>query len=309
MKEITLIVPCYNEEASINLLYKELYDVAHDLNGNYLFEFLFINDGSSDKTLEKIKKLRVSDDRVKYIDFSRNFGKEAAILAGLDNADGDCVIIMDADLQHPPSLIPELIETWENGFNDVYAKRDDRHSDGFIRRHLSPLFYKLLQKISEIDILPNVGDFRLLDKKCVNALRQLRESERYTKGLYCWIGFAKKEISYNPPVRLTGESKWSMGNLIGLAINGITSFSVLPLRISAIIGFIVSVIAIFYLIYVFIKTLAFGDSVAGFPTLIIVILFLGGFQLISLGIIGEYLGRIFNETKNRPVYVIRESEI
>ena len=221
--------------------------------------------------------------------------------------EGDCVIILDADLQQPPESIPHMLELWEQGYEDVYARRLSRSGESWLRRKFSLWFYGLLQKFSKDDVLRNVGDFRLLDRKCIDALRQVREQERYTKGLFVWIGYRKIEVTYEQAERAVGKSSFSFLRLLNLAIDGITSFSTAPLRISTVIGLIVSLSALAYMLYVFVKTLVMGgDPVQGFPTLIIVMLFLGGVQLLSLGIIGEYLARIFNETKNRPVYLIRE---
>lgn len=305
MKKVSILVPAYNEEASLPLLYVELSKVAGSLP-EYEWEILFVNDGSKDDTLSVIKELRSKDDKVCYVDLSRNFGKERAMLAGLDYATGDCVIIMDADLQDPPSIIPQLLQYWEEGYDDVYARRDFRGKEPFWRRKLSLAYYKFLQVSSNMDVLPNVGDFRLLDRKCVEALKQLREAERYTKGLFCWIGYKKKEVLFNRADRCAGKTSFNFFKLLNLAIDGLTSFTTAPLRISAVLGILISIVAFIYMCYILIKTLVWGDPVQGFPTLMVVILFLGGIQLFSLGIIGEYLGRIFNETKNRPVYIARE---
>jgi glycosyltransferase involved in cell wall biosynthesis len=230
------------------------------------------------------------------------------MLAGFDYATGDAVVIMDADLQDPPSLIPEMIKWWEDGFDDVYAKRKTRGQESWLRKRLSLAYYSLLQKTTKIDILQDVGDFRLLDRKCIEELKRLRESERYTKGMFCWIGFKKKEVMFDRDDRVGGKSSFNLFRLTNLAIEGITSFTIAPLRISTIIGLIVSMFAFIYMVFVLLKAILYGDPVQGYPTLITVILFLGGVQLLSLGIIGEYLGKIFNETKNRPVYVIGEKE-
>ena len=227
------------------------------------------------------------------------------MLAGFDYVTGDCMVIIDADLQDPPELIPEMIKWWEQGYEDVYAKRKTRGRESWLRKRLSLMFYRLLQSSSRFDVLQNVGDFRLLDRSCINALRQMRESERYTKGMYSWIGFKKKEIEFDRGNRVAGSSSWSFRQLFSLAIDGITSFTSLPLRISTVVGFIVSMLAFIYMIYVFIKALIWGDPVQGYPSLVILLLFLGGIQLLSLGIIGEYIGRIYNETKNRPGYIVR----
>lgn len=305
MKKISILIPCYNEEKSLPLLYPELVKLM-DGNPAYVWELMFVNDGSTDGTLATLRQLRQQDQRVNYLDLSRNFGKEAAMLAGFDHVTGDCMVIMDADMQHPPTLIPEMIKWWEQGYDDVYAKRRSRGKESWLRKRLSLRFYRILQSSSRFDVLQNVGDFRLLDRCCINALRQMRESERYTKGMYSWIGFKKKEVEFEQRDRVAGESSWNYRSLFSLAIDGITSFTSAPLRISTIVGFIVSLCAFLYMVYVFVKALIWGDPVQGYPTLVILILFLGGVQLLSLGIIGEYIGRIFNETKNRPDYIVRE---
>lgn len=305
MKKVTILIPCYNEEQSLPLLYQELSSLI-DNHQAYDWEILFVNDGSKDNTIHLIKLLSNQDNRIAYVDLSRNFGKEAAMLAGFDYATGDCMVIMDADLQHPPHLIPEMLKYWEEGYDDVYAKRTTRGKESWLRKNLSLLYYKLLQKTTRVEILQNVGDFRLLDRKCIETLKQLRESERYTKGMFCWIGFNKKEIEFEQGDRVAGQTSWNYLGLFNLAIEGITSFTIAPLRLSTMIGIIVSLIAFIYMCVIIAKTLIWGEDVQGFPTLMVVILFLGGVQLLSLGIIGEYLGRIFHETKNRPVYVVKE---
>ena len=247
--------------------------------------------------------MRQKDRRVNYVNLSRNFGKEIAMLAGFDYTTGDCCVIMDADLQDPPELVDQMLVYWEEGYDDIYAKRRSRGEESWMRRKLSLAFYKLLQKMSRIDILPNVGDFRLLDRRCILTLRKLREHERYTKGLFCWIGYRKKGIEFDRGDRVAGQSSWSFLKLLNLAIEGITSSSTAPLRIATVCGILCSISSFVYAIYFLIKTLVFGDQTAGFPTLIVTILFLGGIQLFSLGVIGEYIGRIFKETKGRPTYI------
>lgn len=305
MKKISILIPCYNEEQSLPLLYPELLKLMESLP-SYEWELMFVNDGSADGTLRVLRELRQRDSRVNYVDLSRNFGKENAMLAGFDHVTGDCMVIIDADLQHPPTLIPEMIKWWEQGYDDVYAKRKTRGKESWLRKKLSLQFYKILQRSSRFDVLPNVGDFRLLDRCCINALKSLRESERYTKGMYSWIGFRKKELEFEQGDRVAGESSWSYRQLFSFAIDGITSFTTTPLRISTIVGFVVSLCAFLYMIYVFFKAVIIGEPVQGYPTLVILILFLGGIQLLSLGIIGEYIGRIYSETKNRPDYIVRE---
>jgi glycosyltransferase involved in cell wall biosynthesis len=288
---------------------QQLYDRLNTVVNNipfYNFEILFVNDGSKDDTLHQIKLLREKDERISYVNLSRNFGKEIAMIAGLDYATGDAVIIIDADLQDPPELIPEMIRYWEKGYDDVYAKRRSRSGESWLKKWTSSTFYKVLQKVTRIPIQKNTGDFRLLDRRCVEALKQLRETQRYTKGMFSWIGYNKKEILFDRDARAAGETKWNYYKLMDLAIEGITSFTTTPLRISSMLGCVISFFAFIYMIWVIAKTLLFGESVEGYPSLMTVILFLGGIQLISLGIIDEYLGRIFNEPKNRPLYFVDE---
>jgi len=305
MKKISILVPAYNEEAVLESLYQRLGTLANN-NKAYDFEFLFINDGSRDKTLEIIKDFAETDKRVAYVNLSRNFGKEIAMIAGFDHVTGDATVIIDADLQDPPELIPRMIKLWEEGYDDVYAKRLSRQGETWFKKFSSQLFYRMLQKSTNIPIQIDTGDFRLLDRRCIEALKQIRESQRYTKGMFSWIGYKKKEITYNRDPRAAGETKWNYPKLINFAIDGITSFTTAPLRISSVLGFIISLIAFIFIIFVVIKTIIFSDPVAGYPSLMAVILFLGGVQLLSLGIIGEYIGRIFNETKGRPLYFVEE---
>lgn len=307
MKKITILVPCYNEEKSLPLLHDRL-SALMDGMPQYAWEVILVNDGSRDNTLEAMRLLHDKDSRMCYIDLSRNFGKERAMLAGFDYATGDCMVIMDADLQHPPEVIPEMIKHWEDGWEDVYARRNTRGKESWLRRKLTLMYYRMLQSTTSTDVLENVGDFRLLDRECIDALKELRECERYTKGLYSWIGFKKKEITFDQQDRIAGNSSFNMFKLASLAMQGVTSFTTAPLKLATVLGFVVSVVAFIYMCYILVKTILYGDPVQGYPTLIIVILFLGGVQLLSLGIIGEYLGRIFNETKNRPVYFVREKE-
>ncbi|MEI7539398.1 MAG: glycosyltransferase family 2 protein [Candidatus Saccharibacteria bacterium] len=305
MKKISVLIPAYNEEASLESLYQRLGKLANN-NRDYDFEFLFINDGSRDKTLDIIKEYSKTDDRVSYVNLSRNFGKEIAMIAGLDHVTGDATVIIDADLQDPPELIPKMIKYWEDGYDDVYAKRVSREGETWFKKTSSQWFYKILQKSTNIPIQIDTGDFRLLDRRCVEAIKQIRESQRYTKGMFSWIGYSKKEITYHRDPRIAGETKWNYLKLFNLAVDGITSFTTAPLRISSFMGFLVSIIAFVFIIIIIIKTTIFGDPVAGYPSLMAVMLFLGGIQLLSLGIIGEYIGRIFNETKGRPLYFIEE---
>ncbi|CDE96955.1 glycosyltransferase [Clostridium sp. CAG:567] len=302
-KLITILVPAYNEQEVLHLLYDRLVKLMNE-NTGYDFEILLVNDGSKDKTFEIMQELREKDKRFCYLNLSRNFGKETAMIAGLDYCNGDAVVIIDADLQDPPELIPEMIKYWEEGYDDVYAKRKSREGETWLKKFTSKMYYKVLQGFTRIEIQKDTGDFRLLDRRCVEALKSMRENQRYTKGLFSIIGYNKKEILYDRDPRAAGQTKWNYGKLIDLSIDGITSFTTSPLRWAAILGIMISGVAFIYMIYIIIKTLATGIDVPGYASLMVVILFLGGIQLIFLGIIGEYLGRTFNESKHRPLYFI-----
>lgn len=305
MKTVSILIPMYNEQDVLPALFSRLTDLM-DSNRNYEWEVVMVNDGSSDITPVKALQMHNIDNRFHLVDLSRNYGKEVAMMAGFDYVKGDCVVIMDADLQHPPEVIPSMIKKWEEGYDDVYGQRITRGKEPWLRKKLSLFYYKLLQKTTKIPILENVGDFRLLDRSCIDALRQIREAHRYTKGLYCYIGFKKAYVPFEQAEREAGQTKWNFFKLLGLAIEGITSYTTVPLRIATAGGFIVSFFALLYLIYIIIKTIIIGEPVAGFPTIMATILFIGGFTFIALGIMGEYLGRIFDETKRRPVYFVRE---
>ena len=302
-KLVTILVPAYNEQEVLHLLYDRLEKLMNE-NTNYDFEVLLVNDGSKDKTFEIMQELREKDKRFCYLSLSRNFGKETAMIAGLDYCKGDAVVIIDADLQDPPELIPEMIKYWEEGYDDVYAKRKSREGETWLKKFTSKMYYRVLQGFTRIEIQKDTGDFRLLDRRCVEALKSMRENQRYTKGLFSIIGYNKKEILYDRDPRAAGQTKWNYGKLIDLSIDGITSFTTSPLRWAALIGCGVSVIGFIYMIYIIIKTIVTGVDVPGYASLMVVILFLGGIQLIFLGIIGEYLGRTFNESKHRPLYFI-----
>ena len=304
MKKISVIVPCFNEEEMLPRFMDAIRPQMQD--SRYEWQLLFVNDGSDDSTLALLRSFHEADPRVCYIDLSRNFGKEAAMLAGFDYAKGDCAILMDADLQHPVEVIPEMIRKWEEGYDDVYARRMTRGRESWLRKRMTKRYYQMLQSSTNQNVYPNVGDFRLLDRKCIDALSQLRESGRYTKGLYGYIGFKKTFVDFSQAERVAGKSKWNTRSLGGLAMEGFLSYSMLPLRIATVLGLVVSCLAFLYMLGVFIKALVWGDPVAGYPTIMTVMLFLGGVQLLSLGIIGEYVGRTFRETKHRPVYFVRE---
>ena len=305
MKKISIIIPAYNEEESLPMLRDRIEKLMNSMK-NYNFEILFVNDGSKDKTIEIIKKMREEDSRINYVDFSRNFGKEIAMIAGLDYATGDCVIFMDADLQDPPELIPELVKYWEQGYDDVYAKRRSRKGETWLKKFTSKMYYKVLQKTTRIEIQKDTGDFRLLDRRCVNALKKLRESERNTKSMFSWIGYKKKEVLYDRDPRIAGTTKWNYIKLIDLAIDGITSFTTSPLRLSTYIAIPTFLVLFVYFIYVIVKCFVIKQAIQAFQAIILLILFFSGVQILLFGIVGEYLGRIFNETKNRPLYLVNE---
>ncbi len=305
MKKITIIIPAYNEQDSLPFLYERIEKMVNSIE-NYEFEILFINDGSKDKTLELIKKYREKDNRISYVDFSRNFGKETAMIAGLDYAKGDAVIFMDADLQDPPELIPKMIEYWEQGYDDVYAQRKSRKGETWLKKFTSKMYYKILQSLTNIEIQKDTGDFRLLDRRCVNALKRLRESQRCSKSMFSWIGYNKKAIYYDRDPRIAGKTKWNYKKLVNLAIDGITSFTTSPLRISTYIAIPTFLALFIYFIYVIAKCCVEGVVIQAFQAIILLVLFFSGIQILLFGIVGEYLGRIFNETKNRPLYLIKE---
>lgn len=304
-RTVTILVPVYNEQEVLSRFYERLCPVLAEIDG-YAFEILFVNDGSKDASLSIIQAMASTDSRISYLSFSRNFGKERAMIAGLDAVVTDAVVIIDVDLQDPPELIGQMIAEWENGYDDVYAKRRTRDGETWMKRLTAKAYYSLLQRTTRIEVQKNTGDFRLLDRRCIDALVQFRESERYTKGMFSWIGFRKKEILFDRDPRIAGTTKWNYGSLVNLAIDGITSFTTAPLRISTFIGATVSFAAFIYLIAIVGRTLIWGSDLAGYPSIMAVVLFLGGVQLLSIGVIGEYVGRIFNESKGRPLYFVQD---
>ncbi len=305
MKKISIIVPAYNEQDSLPFLYERLEKLINSIE-NYEFEILFVNDGSKDKTLDLIKEYREKDNRISYVDFSRNFGKETAMIAGLDYATGDAVILIDADLQDPPELIPEMIKYWEEGYDDVYAQRKSRKGETFLKKFTSKMYYRVLQSLTNVEIQKDTGDFRLLDRRCVNAIKKLRESQRCSKSIFSWIGYKKKAIFYDRDPRVAGKTKWNYRKLVNLAIDGITSFTTSPLRISTYIAIPTFMALFIYFIYVIAKCVITGEVIQAFQAIILLVLFFSGIQILLFGIVGEYLGRIFNETKNRPLYLVNE---
>ena len=305
MKTISILIPAYNEQAVLPMLFKRLQGLANKQT-DYQFEFLFVNDGSRDDTLQIIDQAAKVDSRIGFVNLSRNFGKEAAMIAGLDYAKGDAVVIIDADLQDPPELIPKMIHYWEEGYDDVYAKRRSREGETWLKKKTSEVYYKILQRSTHIAIQEDTGDFRLLDRRVVEALKKFRESQRNTKALFSWVGFNKKELLYDRDPRAAGETKWNYLKLVNLAIDGITSFTTAPLRIASVFGFGVSLAAFLYIAYLLIRPLFGVPTGDGYSSIMAVVLFLGGVQLLSVGIIGEYVGRIFIESKQRPLYFVEE---
>lgn len=297
---LSVVVPAFNEEAVLHECHSRLSKVLDALGVSA--EIVFVNDGSTDNTPEVLYRLREQDPRVAVVELSRNFGKEIALTAGLDHAQGEAVVVIDADLQDPPELIPELIKQWREGYDVVYATRVARDGETYLKKATAGAFYRLIQQVSRVKIPADTGDFRLLSRRAVDALKQLREQHRFMKGLFSWIGYPQKSVPYRRDPRFAGETKWNYWRLWNLALEGITSFTIAPLKLASYIGVLTSLAAFIYAVRVIYKTLVYGDPVQGYPSLMVVVLFLGGIQLLTLGVIGEYLGRMFDETKGRPLY-------
>ena len=308
-KLISVIVPCYNEQEVLHLFYDEVSFVAGEMSA-YDFEFIFVNDGSRDNTLKICKELAAKDERVKYISFSRNFGKEAGIYAGFEKAKGDLVCMMDADLQDPPSLLPEMVKIIEeDGYDSVATRRVTRKGEPPIRSFFAGLFYKLMNKISKIEIVDGARDYRLMTRQFVNSLLSMGEYNRFSKGLFGWVGYQTKWLEYENVERAAGETKWSFWKLLLYSIEGIMAFSTVPLAISAVMGILFCAIAFMMIIFIIVKTIAFGDPVAGWPSTACIILFVGGVQLFCVGILGQYLAKTYLEVKGRPIYICKETNI
>ncbi|WP_437130828.1 glycosyltransferase family 2 protein [Peptostreptococcus russellii] len=305
---LSIIVPCFNEEEMVERFYEEVLEhIAKNKNFSK-YEFIFIDDGSKDKTLSKIKKLREKDKAVRYVSFSRNFGKEAGIYAGLKSSKGDLVVLMDADLQHPPSLFEKMSDLIVNeGYDSVGAIREDRKGEGKIKSFLSRQFYKFINKISDTYIEENSTDYRMMTRDFVNSVLELSEYNRFTKGIFSWVGYKNTKIKYENVERENGRSKWSLLSLFKYSLEGIISFSTLPLIFSSLLGIICFLISIIMLLVFLIKAMVFGDPVQGFPTIICTIFFLGGIQLLSIGVLGQYLAKSYLEVKNRPIYIAKET--
>jgi len=300
---LSIILPCFNEEENIDSLYSDLCSILQKVGGSY--ELIFIDDGSTDNSLSKLKRFCTIDDRVRIIELSRNFGHQSAITAGLDYARGDAVIMMDADLQHPPELIPLLIDKWEEGYEIVYTVRNDPPGTPFFKKLTAKVFYKVINVLAKIKVPENSADFRLLDRKVVNNIKTLKEKIKFFRGIVSWIGFKQCAITYDAAPRLAGRSKYTFWKMLKFAFDGITSFSAFPLHIATILGFIVSVFSFIYGVYAIYIRFFTEKALPGWTSVLAGILFLGGAQLISLGVIGEYLNRIFTETKSRPEYIVR----
>jgi glycosyltransferase involved in cell wall biosynthesis len=304
MKTISIIVPCFNEASNIGNFYREIIKVFRK-NDGYVFEIVCVDDGSVDNTLNELLEVVAKDNRFKVIELSRNFGKEAAITAGIDHSIGDAVIPIDCDLQDPPELIKEMIEKWEKGAEVVLAKRVDRSEDTIFKRKSAEFFYKIHNKLANVSIPNNVGDFRLMDRVVVSSINELRERQRFMKGIFAWVGYKTETIEYVRASRRDGDSKFSGWKLWNLALEGFTSFSTIPLRLWTYIGGIGAIISILYALFILIRTIVYGIEVPGYASLIVIFLFISSLQILSIGLLGEYIGRIYMETKHRPIYVIR----
>ena len=301
---LSVVVPAYNEQEVISTFHERLTAVLNQLSLDR--EIVYVNDGSRDNTLDILRRLHEQDEHVCVVDLSRNFGKEIALSAGLEHAQGDAIIVIDADLQDPPELIPELLKEWQNGYDVVYARRTHREGETILKRLTAALFYRVMRKVGSVQLPEDTGDFRLLSRRAVNALNSFKEHHRFMKGLFAWIGFRQKAVNYERDPRHAGQTKWNYWKLWNFAIDGITSFTIAPLKFATYIGMFTSLLAFVYGSYMIIKTLLYGNPVPGYPSLIVIVLFLGGVQLMAIGVLGEYIGRIFTETKHRPLYFVNE---
>lgn len=311
-KTIEIVVPCYNEEDCVSLFYDKIKEVFENTLSQCVFKILFVDDGSRDKTLEKVKEMAdtVGDDTIHYLSFSRNFGKESAIYVGLANSTGDYVVVMDADLQHPPELLPEMLKAIEeDGYDSCAAQRTNRKGEPIVKSFFSKFFYHIMNKMTVIDLVPGSTDYRMMTRQMANAVVSLGERERFTKGIYAWVGFKTKWIPYENIARVAGKSKWSFSGLFNYAGNGIIAFATTPLRSVIWMGMIIVFAAVIYAVYTFAVALYTPDARSGYATIVIITLFLGGVIISILGMIGEYLARIYMEVKQRPIYIVRESNL
>ena len=309
MDKISVVVPCYNEEESLPLFYQEMERVRKQDFKNVEFEYIFVDDGSKDNTLKEMKELYVQDNKVRYISFSKNFGKEAAILAGLEAATGDYVTLMDADLQDPPSMLRKMYDIIKDeGYDNVGTRRVSRKGEPPIRSFFAHIFYKIINKMSDVEMVDGARDYRLMTRQMVDSIISLKEYNRYSKGLFSYVGFKTKWLEYENVERVAGETKWSFWKLFKYAMEGITAFSTIPLILSSVLGLLFCLIAFLIIILIIVKTLVYGDPTSGWPSMVCIIFFVSGVQLFSLGVIGQYLSKTYLEVKNRPVYIIRETE-
>ncbi len=312
MSLLTIVVPCYNEEAALPLFYDEISRTMEDFkntDADIAFELLFIDDGSKDKTLEIIKDLREKDDRVHYVSFSRNFGKEAGIYAGLENSNGDYVVIMDADLQDPPSLLPEMYKAIkEEGYDSAATRRVTRKGEPPIRSFFARQFYKIMNKMTDLQIMDGARDYRIMTRTMVNAVLDMKEYNRFTKGIYSWVGFDTKWFDYENRERVAGETKWNFWKLFLYSLEGFVGFSTAPLTLAAFIGLVFTLLAFVMIVFIIVRTLIYGDPTSGWPSMICIIVFLAGVQLFCIGVVGQYLAKTYLETKARPIYIAREKE-
>lgn len=308
-EKISVIVPCYNEEEAIPFFYRKIEMITEDME-EYEFEIVFVNDGSYDSTIDVIRKLADEDTRVKYLDFSRNFGKEAAIYAGLSHATGDYGVIMDADLQDPPELLPEMMNYIKNeGYDSVATRRVTRKGEPAVRSFFARRFYHLINKLSKTEIVDGARDYRLMNRKFMDAILELSEYNRFSKGLFGWVGFKTKWIEFENVNRIAGETKWSFWKLLLYSIEGIIGFSTLPLAVSAFLGILFCIVAFIFIIVIIVRTLVFGDPTSGWPSLACIILLVSGVQLFCMGILGAYLSKTYLEVKNRPIYICKDKNI
>lgn len=303
--ELSIVVPLYNEEQNIDYLFERLFSVLDRMKITY--EIVCVNDGSKDNTLKYLVEYHQRNPVIKVVNLSRNFGKEAALSAGIDHATGAAVIPIDADLQDPPELIKQLVDKWREGYDVVYATRRSRQGETWLKRWTADAFYRTIGRMSQVSIPPNTGDFRLLDRRVVEALKQMPERTRFMKGLFAWVGFKQTSVLFDREPRLKGNTKWNYWRLWNFALDGITSFSFVPLKVWSYVGLALSVPSVLYATFLVIRTLVFGNDVPGYASIMVAVLFLGGIQLLTLGILGEYLGRVYEEAKGRPLYLVRDS--
>lgn len=302
---ISIVTPLFNEESVVDLYYKELTQVIQKLK-EYAFEVILIDDGSTDETLNKLLQISKNDQRIRVIELSRNFGKEAALTAGIDLASGEATILMDADLEHSPETIVKMLHEWNKGFDIVLAQREDRSNESIIKRFTTKIFYKLFNRLSDIKIPTDVGEFRLMNRASINAVKSMPERERFMRGILSWVGFKHSIVSFKVETRDKGRTKFSRSKLWNFAIDGLVSFSDIPLRIWSYLGITAMFISLFFIIVIIIRTLLFGQTISGYPTIMVTIVFFGGIQLFSIGIIGEYLSRTYLESKKRPIYIVKK---